>query len=182
MRERVMGDSVRAWDVVTYCAGAVRTDWFPMRLTRKAAKEFADELSARVSGGEHGRDCDFVAATTPRDLNGKSTVKARGCDAFRARAYAAAKVLAAELGHDWAGASPVKAGADTMTANEIDFTLIGARKHGKVVLVYVGSTYYRGVPGEVERVDDWDEMTSTVVLNIGARKVPLMDITRVVSA
>lgn len=64
-------------------------------------------------------------------------------------------------------------------ANEIDTRLIEARKHGTVVLVHTAETYYRGVPGEVERVEDWDKGTSTVMLNIGQRQIPLTSITKV---
>lgn len=68
-------------------------------------------------------------------------------------------------------------------ANEIDTRLIEARKTGSIVRVFCGPvTEYRGVPGEVERVDDWDKGTSTVVLNIGARKIPLAAITKVEAA
>jgi hypothetical protein len=70
-----------------------------------------------------------------------------------------------------------------MTLDGIDTALIEARKAGKIVLVYSGPTlYYRGVPGEVERVEDWDKMTSTVVLNIGQRQIPLRSITKVEAA
>lgn len=165
--------------------GRIRTDWLPLSLSYGKAKVFAEKLTTALKaegafGGHESRsfnDKDRVAVTRPG--GGRATVKVRGCDGFRSRAYEVARALAASEEIRFGSHAAGNPSAE-MSPNEIDFKLIEARKNGRPVLVYCGSpAYVRGVPGEVERVDDWTKMTSTVVLNIGMRKIPLLTITKV---
>lgn len=72
-----------------------------------------------------------------------------------------------------------KAAAREQETSTIDGLLIEARKTGGIARVFVGSMEFRGYVGEVERVEDWDAGTSTVVVPIGHHKIPLTTITKV---
>lgn len=169
----------------------IRSDWLPIHVTRTVAKRFAEDLIAASAAegvhlngahsGRRGGNPDSIGATTPLDWKGKSTVKVRGCDGYRNGVYVIARRLAAEQGIRWGNEAFTLGNPDAeMTPNEIDYAIINAKLQGKIVRIYTGGPdYVRGYPGDSERVEDWDTMKSTVVIPVGARKVPLLDITKV---
>lgn len=172
--------------------GHIRSDWLPIRVTRTVAKRFAEDLAKAVeaegvyssyahSGRREGGRTDFLNATTPSGMQGKSTIKVRGCDGYRAGVLKIAHRLAAEKNIRWGNEALTLGNPNAeMSVNDIDYAIINARRDSKVIRVYCGSAaYVRGYPGEVERVDDWNKMTSTLVLNIGQRQIPLLTITKV---